>query len=128
MENWKMTKTEFENWKIAKSELESKLDEYGAIAEWCNENQTHHIEEIDGEYCVVKNLEKSVEELQTEVRAIRNALLDTTDKYVSVPDFPIDDDTRSQYIEYRQYLRDYTNTENWWLTNPLTFEEWVINK
>ena len=128
MENQKITKTALENWKIAKSELESKQEEYLMVAEWCNTNQTHHIEEINDEYCVVKNPEKSVEELQANVRAKRNALLDATDKYVSVPDFPIDEDTRNQYIEYRQYLRDYTKAENWWLTNPLTFEEWVINK
>ena len=67
----------------------------------------------------------TVEELQARVRSIRNYLLNTTDKYVSVPDFPIDESTRNQYIEYRQYLRDYTESDNWWLSEPLAFDAWV---
>lgn len=68
----------------------------------------------------------TVEELQAHIRSIRNYLLNDTDKYVSVPDFPIDENTRNQYIEYRQYLRDYTKNENWWLSEPLVFDAWVI--
>lgn len=67
---------------------------------------------------------KPVEELQAEVRAKRNALLDATDKYVSVPDFPIDEETRELYKQYRTYLRDYTESENWWLSEPLDFDAW----
>lgn len=69
--------------------------------------------------------EPTVEELQARIRSIRNYLLNDTDKYVSVPDFPIDENTRNQYIEYRQYLRDYTKNENWWLSEPLVFDAWV---
>lgn len=47
----------YENWKIKKTELEEKQEEYSAVADWCNETQTHHIEEIGDEYCVVKNPE-----------------------------------------------------------------------
>ena len=25
---------------------------------------------------------------------------------------------------YREYLKDYTNQENWWLQNPLEYDEW----
>lgn len=108
------------------------LDEYADAYAYAVKNNCviKEIEPKDGvkQYQIVAIPEPSVEELQAKIRAKRNALLEATDKYVSVPDFPIDDDTRNQYIEYRQYLRDYTETENWWLTNPLTFEEWVINK
>lgn len=47
----------YENWKIKKSELEEKQEEYSAVADWCNELGEYHIEEIDDEYCVVKNPE-----------------------------------------------------------------------
>jgi hypothetical protein len=108
------------------------LDQYAEAYTYVVANNCK-IEEIEPEdntrrYQIQAIPEPTVEELQTKVRANRNALLEATDKYVSVPDFPIDDDTRNQYIEYRQYLRDYTKAENWWLTNPLAFEEWVINK
>lgn len=108
------------------------LDEYADAYAYTVKNNCviKEIEPKDGvrQYQIIAIPEPPVEELQVKIRAIRNAVLDATDKYVSVPDFPIDDDTRNQYIEYRQYLRDYTEIENWWLTNPLTFEEWVINK
>lgn len=88
------------------------------------------IEEIEPEgntrrYQIVAIPGPTAEELQARVRANRNALLDATDKYVSVPDFPIDESTRNQYIDYRVYLRDYTESENWWLSDPLTFDVWV---
>lgn len=27
--------------------------------------------------------------------------------------------------DYRTYLLDYTKEENWWLENPMTFDEWL---
>ena len=62
---------------------------------------------------------------QAEVRDTRNQYLLDTDKYVTIPDFPISESTKSQYIEYRQYLRDYPTTENWYESNPKTFDEYV---
>lgn len=67
------------------------------------------------------------EELQAEIRAKRNAMLDATDKYVSVPDFPITVEEKDLYIQYRTYLRDYTLNKNWWLSDPLEFDTWVEN-
>ena len=67
--------------------------------------------------------EKPVEELQAQVRAVRNQYLEQTDKYM-ITDYPITDDERELYKQYRTYLRDYTLTENWWESNPLKFEEW----
>ena len=67
--------------------------------------------------------EKPVEELQAQVRQVRNQYLEQTDKYM-ITDYPITDEERELYKQYREYLRDYTLSENWWKVNPLTFEEW----
>lgn len=67
--------------------------------------------------------EKPVEEKEAEVRAVRNQYLEQTDKYM-IADYPIADEEREMYKQYREYLRDYPETENWHEHNPLTFEEW----
>lgn len=105
------------------------LDQYAEAYAYTVANNCK-IEEIEPEgntrrYQIVAIPEPTVEELQANIRSIRNYLLNDTDKYVSVPDFPIDENTRNQYIEYRQYLRDYTKNENWWLSEPLVFDAWV---
>ena len=69
--------------------------------------------------------EKTQEEKENEIRAIRNFYLFDTDKFLSVPDFPITEEEKGKYREYRQYLRDYPETRGrWYEQNPLTFEEW----
>ena len=68
--------------------------------------------------------EKPIEEKEAEVRTVRNQYLEQTDKYM-IADYPITDDERELYKQYRTYLRDYTLSENWWESNPLKFEEWV---
>ena len=67
--------------------------------------------------------EKPVEEKKAEVRSVRNQYLEQTDKFM-IADYPITDDERELYRQYRTYLRDYTLTDNWLKVNPLTFEEW----
>ena len=71
--------------------------------------------------------EKPIEQKQTEVRSIRNQYLSETDKYM-IADFPITEEQREEYKEYRAYLRDYTEKENWYEQNPLTFDEWKEEK
>lgn len=71
--------------------------------------------------------EKPIEELQAEVRAVRNSYLE---KYVDPKQLvmvwdSLSADERKTYSDYRTYLLDYTNTENWYLQNPMTFEEWL---
>ena len=62
------------------------------------------------------------------VRSVRNEYLEDSDKFVSVPDFPIDFETKDLYIEYRQYLRDYPeSSEDWYKHNPLDFKSWEKN-
>ena len=65
-----------------------------------------------------------LENKQKTVRVVRNSYLEETDKYVSIPDFPISEEEKENYKAYRTYLRDYTELENWWEANPKTFEEW----
>lgn len=67
--------------------------------------------------------EQALEGKKKAVREIRNSYLEATDKYMLV-DFPITEEERDSYKEYRKYLRDFTEKEVWWEENPLTFAEW----
>lgn len=61
------------------------------------------------------------------IRNIRNNyLVEYVDGAVSNPLRWADmsQELKDMYINYRQYLLDYTNTENWWEQNPLTLDEW----
>lgn len=68
--------------------------------------------------------EKPDEAKRADVRAVRNGYLTETDKYM-IADFPITEEKRERYRTYRQYLRDYTKAENWFDSNPETFEMWT---
>ena len=86
------------------------------------EDSEHHVEDYqqyNGEYV----LDLPIEEKQARVREVRNQYLADTDLYM-IADFPITEEQRNQYKAYRQYLRDYTTSENWWEENPLGFEDW----
>lgn len=67
--------------------------------------------------------EPTVEEMMTQVRAVRNGYLQDTDRYM-LEDYPVTSEEKELCKQYRKYLRDYTEEENWWLQNPLTFEDW----
>ena len=72
--------------------------------------------------------EKPVEELQAEVRAVRNSYLESyvdPKQLVMVWD-SLSADDKKLYADYRQYLLDYTEVEGWYLNNPMTFEEWAL--
>ena len=58
------------------------------------------------------------------MRAVRNNYLKDTD-YTQLEDAPVSEDKKEQYRAYRQYLREYPDTENWWKQNPKTFEDWA---
>lgn len=65
---------------------------------------------------------------ETEIRAIRNQyLVEYVDSVVSNPlrwaDMSADE--QAKITNYRRYLLDYTESENWWLSEPLTFDAWV---
>lgn len=70
--------------------------------------------------------EKPVETMQAEVRAVRNSYLE---KYVDPKQLvmvwdSLSADDRKLYADYRQYLLDYTEVEDWYLSNPMTLDEW----
>ena len=67
--------------------------------------------------------EKPVEELQADVRTVRNQYLKQTDEFM-ITDYPITDEERELYKQYRTYLRTYPECRNWYKANPKTFEEW----
>lgn len=81
--------------------------------------------QVDGEY-VLKTSDEEIEQRKAEVRLIRNQYLSDTDKFM-IADFPISKEEKANYKSYRQYLRDYTEQEFWWESNPKTFEEWENN-
>lgn len=70
--------------------------------------------------------EKSIETMQAEVRAVRNSYLE---KYVDPKQLvmvwdSLSVDDKKLYADYRQYLLDYTEQEDWYLQNPMTLDEW----
>ena len=82
----------------------------------------------DNWYVVGYAPQKSVEGLQTEVRVVRNSYLE---KYVDPKQLvlvwdSLSIDERNTYAEYRKYLLDYTESDDWWLSNPMTLDEWLL--
>ena len=68
----------YKNWKIKTSELDEKQEEYSAVANWCNQGQEYHIEEVGDEYQVVKNPEPTPEELaRQEIQQLKQYLTQT---------------------------------------------------
>lgn len=106
-----------------------KKEQYTEFANWANANGGKFRSESlgDGTYKIVAVVipEPTTEEKQAQTRAIRNGLLDDSDKYL-MPDFPTDDAGRELYIQYRQYLRDYTQSPDWWESKPLKYDDWLL--
>lgn len=72
--------------------------------------------------------EKPLEEMQAEVRAVRNSYLE---KYVDPKQLvlvweSLSVDERNIYSDYRRYLLDYTDNEDWHLSNPMTLDEYLV--
>ena len=66
------------------------------------------------------------DELKAQVRAVRNQYLEQTDKVMLV-DYPITDDERELYKQYREYLRTYPECRDWYKANPKTYDEWYAS-
>lgn len=77
----------------------------------------------DGEFVLTSSAE-AIEQKKAQVRAVRNQYLEQTDKYLSVTDYPITDEERELYRQYREYLRTYPECRDWYKANPKTYEEW----
>ena len=75
------------------------------------------------------------DELKVQVRTVRDNYMQTTqnriDRYRNQKELGIETtDTEEAFkrlLEYTQYLRDYPNGENWWVKNPMVFDEWVVS-
>ena len=87
------------------------------------EHQVSDYVHCDGQFVLTVS-DEAIEQRKEQVRAVRNMYLEQTDKYM-ITDYPITDDERELYRQYREYLRDYTLPENWWESEPQKFEEWV---
>lgn len=74
---------------------------------------------------VLTTSDPAIEQRKEQVRAVRNRYLEQTDKYLSVTDFPITDEQKEQYRQYREYLRHYPEHADWYKQNPLDFDNWL---
>ena len=75
------------------------------------------------------------DELKAQVRAVRDKYMQTTqnriDRYRNQKELGIEttdtEEVFKQLLEYTQYLRDYPNGKNWWVKNPMVFDECVVS-
>ena len=98
-----------------------RLMNYDSIEE-DTEHQLSDYVHCDEQFVLVIS-DEAIEQRKEQVRSVRNQYLEQTDKFM-IADYPITDDERELYKQYRTYLRDYTLSENWWEHSPMTFEEW----
>lgn len=70
--------------------------------------------------------EKDLQDKKDNVRGIRNQYLETyVDPYQLVIRWgTLIVEEQNDLIGYRQYLLDFTEQEEWWEREPLTFDEW----
>ena len=99
--------------------------QYADLAVYCNENGK--VIEDKGNYLEAVNPpEPSVKEKKANVRSVRNQYLEQTDKFM-LADYPITDDERELYKQYRTYLRTYPECRDWYKANPKTYDEWYAS-
>ena len=76
------------------------------------------------------------DELKAQVRTVRDNYMQTTqnriDRYRNQKELGIEttdtEEVFKRLLEYTQYLRDYPNGENWWVKNPMVFDEYSYEK
>ena len=68
-------------------------------------------------------IEKSREQKEADRRLERNALLQSTDKYM-LSDYPLTEEERELYRQYRQYLRDFPENDDFGNSEIKTFARW----
>ena len=86
------------------------------------EHQVSDYIHCDGQFVLTSSAE-AIEQKKAEVRAVRNQYLEQTDKFMIV-DYPITDDERELYKQYREYLRTYPECQDWYKANPKIYDEW----
>ena len=80
----------------------------------------------DGQFVLTVS-DEAIEQRKEQVRAVRNQYLEQTDKYIALSDFPITDEERELYKQYRVYLRTYPECRDWYKANPKTYDEWYAS-
>ena len=86
------------------------------------EHQLSDYIHCDGQFVLTVS-DEAIEQRKEQVRAVRNQYLEQTDKYM-ITDYPISDEERELYRQYREYLRAYPECRDWYKANPKTFDEW----
>ena len=86
------------------------------------EHQVADYIHCDGQFVLTVS-DEAIEQRKEQVRAVRNGYLEQTDKFM-ITDYPITDDERELYRQYREYLRTYPECRDWYKANPKTYEEW----
>lgn len=92
------------------------------------EDKEHTIDDymqVNGEY-VLTSSDEAIKQKKDDVRAVRNSYLE---KYVDPKQLvlvwnSLSENEQKEYTDYRRYLLDYPEIEDWYKQNPLTFEEW----
>lgn len=81
--------------------------------------------QVNGEY-VLASSEEAIEQKKADVRAVRNSYLE---KYVDPKQLvlvwnSLTGNEQKEYMDYRQYLLDYPETEGWYEQPPKDFSTW----
>lgn len=112
--------------------IDETYDEnFNAARRWAREHNTTFDELMDMRdlpkryFKIGEEYKPTVEEKKNGVRLVRNSYLSKLD-FTQLDDSPFSEEEKEQYRKYRQYLRNYTENENWWESLPLTFEKWNI--
>ena len=87
-----------------------------------NQHEVADFVMVESEF-VLKTDEKAIEQQKEQVREVRNQYLEETDKFI-IADFPILEEERVRYRNYRQYLREIPEQPEFPNIEVLTFEEW----
>lgn len=93
-----------------------------------DEHTVENYVQCDGEF-VLTTTEKAIELKKEQVRQVRSEYFETyVDWYQSKPLYWEElSETEKKYRgEYRIYLKDCTKKSEWWKTDPLGYEEWLV--
>lgn len=98
----------YTKWTMQKSELND--EEYSQVAEWCNENQTHTIEDMGEYYAVVKIPEPSEEEIkQARISELKTKLAETDYVVIKIAEGEATRDDYEDVLNQRQAWRSEIN-------------------
>lgn len=106
---------------------EFPLMNYDSIEE-DTENFLKDFIENNGEF-VLKESDSGVEKQKELIRLVRNKYLEEyIDNRAKSPLMwaDVSDEEKFLLSEYRNYLLNYTEKENWYLVSPYTYEAWVM--